>query len=39
MSEVNGLAAQIPQLLQYRNERKEREAKRIAFVKQTSGRN
>ena len=38
MDEINGMAAQLSELVEYRNERKKREAKRIEFVQATSGK-
>ena len=38
MDEINGMAAQLSELVEYRNDKKKREAKRIQFVEATSGK-
>ena len=39
MNEVNGLAAQLAELADYRKDKQRREANRIKFVQSSSGKN
>lgn len=38
MNEINGLAAQLSELADYRKDKREREANRIKFVQASSGK-